>query len=140
MATNSATTSTTACDADENTDGDHFYCTPLASQISSVFRAAALALASGSRLVQLYPQPIVTSVSGSGGSAGGTAVSISGQFFTEAYSVTFGGVAATSFTVNSDTSITAISPPHPAGTVDIQVSTPGGSSNITGADQYTYGP
>jgi len=140
MATNSATVSTNSCDAGENTDNDHFFCVPAANQLADAFRAAAFALASGSRLVQLYPQPIVTGVAGSGGSAGGTTVTISGKYFTEAYSVTFGGMAATSFTVQSDTTITAVSPAHPQGTVDIQVSTPGGSSNITGADHYTYGP
>jgi hypothetical protein len=141
MATNSATVSTAACDANENTDGDHFYCTPLASEISNVFRSAALALASGSRLVQMYPQPVVTSVGGGGGSAGGATITIGGQFFTEAYSVTIGGLPASSFTVVSDTQIRAVTPAGPANTtVDVQVSTPGGSSNITGASKYTYGP
>ena len=141
MATNSATVSTTSCDANENTDGDHFFCTPDSDQISYVFRSAALALAGGSRLVQLYPQPVVTGVSPSCGSAaGGGTVNINGRFFTEAYSVTFGGTKATSFTVTSDTSITAKAPAGPASTaVDIQVSTPGGSSNIVAADRCTYG-
>ncbi len=139
MATNSSTTSSSSCDANENTDGDHFFCTPDPGSLADVFRAAAVALSGGSRLVQLYPQPIVTSVSGSSGSAGGGSVTISGKYFTEAYSVTFGGTPARSFTVTSDTSIHAIAPPHPSGTVDIQVSTPGGSSNITSADHFTYG-
>ena len=37
----------------------------------------------------------------------GTSVTINGQYFTGATGVTFGGVAATSFTVGSDSSITA---------------------------------
>ena len=141
MATNSATTNTAACDADENTDGDHFYCTPLSSKIVEVFRSAALALASGSHLVQMYPQPIVSSVSGGGGSAGGATITITGKFFTEAFSVTIGGTNAQSFTVLSDTQIRAVTPAGPANTtVDVQVSTPGGSSNITGSSVYSYGP
>ncbi len=140
MATNSATTSSTRCDNNENTDGDHFFCTPNPGSLEDVFRAAAVALSGGSRLVQLYPQPIVTAVGGSSGSAGGGSVTVTGKYFTEAYSVTFGGLPATSFTVSSDTSIHAIAPAHASGTVDIQVSTPGGSSNITGADHFTYGP
>ncbi len=84
--------------------------------------SAALALAGGSRLVQLYPQPVVTGVGPSSGNvAGGTSVTISGNYFSEAYSVTFGGTPATSFHVVSDTSISAVAPAHGAGTVDIQV-------------------
>ena len=147
MATNSSTINTTKCDTiansgvDENADGDHFYCTPDSTQISNVFRSAALALASGSRLVQLYPQPIVSIVSPStnGPLAGGQTVNITGKYFTEADSVTFGGTPATSFTVLSDTSIRAISPANAAGQVHVQVSTPGGSSNLVN-DLYTYGP
>jgi hypothetical protein len=132
---------TTACNAAENTDGDHFFCQAVGTDLASVFRAAALALVGGTRLVQLYPQPVVTGVGGSGGSAGGTTVTITGKYFTEAYAVSFGGTPAAHFTVNSDTSITAVSPAGPANTaVDIQVSTPGGSSKITGADVYNYGP
>jgi hypothetical protein len=139
MATSSATVSTTACDANENTDNDHFFCTPDPAELANVFRAAAVALAKGTRLVQLYPQPTVTGVGPGGGSiTGGTTVNITGTYFTEAYAVTFGGTPATSFHVLSDTSITAVAPAHGAGTVDIQVSTPGGSSSITSADRDTY--
>jgi hypothetical protein len=147
MATNSSTINTTRCDTiansgvDENADGDHFYCTPDSTQISNVFRSAALALASGSRLVQMYPQPIVSSVGGGGGSAGGATITIGGKFFTEAYSVMIGGLPAASFTVVSDTQIQAVTPAGPANTaVTVQVSTPGGSSSIVGAPKYTYGP
>ena len=147
MATDSSVINTNRCDTiansgvDENADGDHFYCTPDPAKLSDVFSSAALALAGGSRLVQLYPQPVVTGVGPSSGNvAGGTSVTISGNYFSEAYSVTFGGTPATSFHVVSDTSISAVAPAHGAGTVDIQVSTPGGSSKITGADQYTYVP
>ena len=62
MATNSATVRTTSCDANENTDNDHFFCTPAGGDLKNVLRAAAAALAGGTRLVQLYPTPIVTSV------------------------------------------------------------------------------
>ena len=44
---------------------------------------------------------------------------------------------AATYTVNSSTSITAISPPLPVGTYDITVTTPSGTSATSGADQFT---
>jgi uncharacterized repeat protein (TIGR02543 family) len=67
--------------------------------------------------------------------SGGTTVTITGRFFTGATAVSFGGTAAASFTVNSDTSITATSPAHADGTADVTVTTPGGT---TSAGQFTY--
>jgi hypothetical protein len=46
-----------------------------------------------------------------GPASGGTSVVISGRNFTGATAVMFGANAATSFTVDSDSQITAISPP-----------------------------
>ena len=130
------------CGATENGDGDHFFCQPEGGDLADVLRAAAVQLVGGSKLVQLYPQPIVSSVGPSGGAkSGGTTVTITGKYFDETYSVTFGGTPAQSFSVISDTTITAVSPAGTANaTVDIRVSTPGGSSKITGVDQFTYGP
>src|SRR5439155_5549263 len=54
-----------------------------------------------------------------------------------ATAVYFGGVAA-SFTLNSPTSITALAPAHLAGTVDVTVQTPNGTSATSSADQYAY--
>jgi hypothetical protein len=78
---------------------------------------------------QLTPQTCPT--------AGGTKVVITGQGFTGATTVAFGGVISTAFTVNSDSQITAISPPG-SGMVDVTVATSGGSSPVTVADQFTY--
>jgi YVTN family beta-propeller protein len=84
--------------------------------------------------------PTVTGVSpASGPAVGGTAVAITGTNFTGANSVSFGGLPAASFTVNSATSITAISPAG-TGTVDVVVTTPGGSSATSAADRFTYIP
>jgi len=80
-------------------------------------------------VAQLTPQ--------SGPAAGGTTVVINGQGFTGATTVAFGGVVAPAFTVNSDTQITAISPPG-SGVVDVTVTTSGGVSPVTVADQFTY--
>jgi hypothetical protein len=55
----------------------------------------------------------------------GTVVTITGTTFTGATKITFGGVKATTFSVNSNTQITA-TVPNGAKTGTIQVTTPGG--------------
>ena len=50
----------------------------------------------------------------------------------------FGTTAATTFTVNSATSITATAPAGAAGTVDVTVTGPGGTSTTGAADHFTY--
>jgi hypothetical protein len=83
--------------------------------------------------------PAVTNVNPTSGSdAGGTSVTITGTGFTGASAVNFGGSPAASFTVNDDTSISATSPAHAAGTVDITVTTIGGTSATNANDQYTF--
>ncbi|MFG2191694.1 IPT/TIG domain-containing protein [Streptomyces sp. NPDC048639] len=73
--------------------------------------------------------PVVTSISPSSGSTGGgSAVTVNGNGFTGATQVRFGATSASSFTVNSDTQITAVSPPG-SGTVGVTVTTPGGISS-----------
>ncbi|MBJ2143629.1 IPTL-CTERM sorting domain-containing protein [Delftia acidovorans] len=85
------------------------------------------------------PAPTVTSVSpASGSSIGGTTVTLTGTNFTGATAVTFGGTAATGFTVNSATQITATAPAGSAGTVDVRVTTTGGTSATGAAGQFTY--
>ena len=74
----------------------------------------------------LWTGPDVASVSPANGSlAGGTSVVINGSNFTGATAVKFGPSHALSFTVDSDTQITAVSPPG-LGTVDVTVTTPHG--------------
>ncbi|MBI4559440.1 MAG: IPT/TIG domain-containing protein [Candidatus Hydrogenedentes bacterium] len=68
--------------------------------------------------------PTVTAVNPNSGSVnGGLQVEITGTALTGATAVTFGGTAAASFTVNSATPITAVTPPHPEGPVDVSVTT-----------------
>ena len=82
--------------------------------------------------------PTVTGVSPSSGAASGnTTVTITGTGFTGATAVAFGGLAAKSYTVNSDTQITATSPGG-SGTVDIKVTGPNGTSVPTSNDHFTY--
>ena len=67
--------------------------------------------------------------------AGGETVTITGERFTGATSVTFDGASA-AFTVDSNTQITAIAPAHARGIVDVITTTPFGVSNPLG---YAYG-
>src|SRR5207248_676078 len=83
--------------------------------------------------------PTVTAVSPTfGGSGGGTVVVVTGTGFSTATGVNFGGYAATSFTINSDTQLTAVAPPQAAATVDLTVTTPSGTSATGSADHYGY--
>ena len=70
--------------------------------------------------------------------AGGTSVTLTGCGFTGATAVHFGATAATGFTVNSDTKITATSPIHIAAVVDVTVTTPLGTSPAQSGDQVDY--
>ncbi len=82
--------------------------------------------------------PAVTSVSPNAGPvAGGASVTITGTSLNGATAVTFGGITA-SFTIGSDTSISATAPAHAAGTVDVAVTTPSGTSTTVASDQFTY--
>jgi hypothetical protein len=67
----------------------------------------------------------------------GTHVTVTGTSFTGTKTVTFGGVKATTFTVNSDSKITA-TVPSGAVTGKIQVATPGGTA-ISGTN-FTVTP
>jgi hypothetical protein len=89
------------------------------------------------------PRPRVTSISATLGPAtGGTSVTISGDAFTAATGVYFGATPAASFTVNSDTSITAVSPADASGAspdiTDVTVDSPGGSSFTSSNDEFTF--
>ena len=83
--------------------------------------------------------PAVTSVSPtSGPTSGGTTVTVTGTGFTGTTKVLFGTVPAVSFTVVSDTKITAVSPAEPAALHNVFVTTPNGTSPTVTADQFTF--
>ncbi|UZK66222.1 putative Ig domain-containing protein [Sphingomonas sp. M1-B02] len=73
-----------------------------------------------------------------GTTLGGTSVTISGTGFSNISGVTFGGTAATGVTPNGTTQITAVSPAHAAGTFDVVVTTAGGPSANSAADDFRY--
>jgi hypothetical protein len=88
------------------------------------------------------PAPFVTSIAPpSGPTSGGNSVTINGSDLANATQVNFGGtiIPAASFGPNTATAITVTAPPNAAGTVDISVTTFGGTSSTSGtADNYTY--
>ena len=83
--------------------------------------------------------PTITGIlPGTGTINGGTPVTITGTNLLGATAVSFGSTAATGLTVVSANSITATSPAHAAGIVDVTVTTPYGTSASSAADKFTY--
>jgi len=89
---------------------------------------------------EVQPTPAITAVTPSFGSVtGGTTVTIAGTDFTAASAVKFGSTPATSFTVESDTQITAIAPASTTvGSVDVTATTLAGTSPKVRSDEFTY--
>jgi hypothetical protein len=86
-----------------------------------------------------YQRPAVKRLSPKRGpELGGTSVTITGTNFAGVTAVKFGPNDATSFKVNSVTSITAVSPAHTSGNVDVTITTPDGTSAISGKDRFKY--
>ena len=84
------------------------------------------------------PPPTVTAINPSSGPGpGGTSVTITGTTFTGATAVHFGATPASSFKLDGDTQITAVSPAG-SGTADVTVTTPSGTSAAGAGDQFTY--
>jgi hypothetical protein len=85
------------------------------------------------------PRPVISSIAPSSGVPGGGAqVVLRGEHLLDASAVYFGATRAPSFTADAaGSSITAVSP---AGqdSVHVTVVTPGGTSAMTEADQFTY--
>jgi hypothetical protein len=91
----------------------------------------------GSRQSSSSP-PVPTAVSPTSGTAsGGTPITITGTGFSAGASVSLGGTAATNVTVVSSASITATTPAHAAGTVNVVVTNGNGQSG-TLSNGYTY--
>lgn len=108
--------------------------------LAALFAFVALLMAMTPALA-LAAAPTVTSVSPSGGPlSGGTTVIINGSGFSTANptgAVKFGATNAT-YMINSDSQITATSPANSAGTYDVTVTNPDGTSATTSADLFTY--
>lgn len=74
---------------------------------------------------------------GRGPTGGGTLVTLTGSGFTGVTAVNFGTKPAADFSSDSDTQITAGSPPG-TGTADVTVTTPAGVSAASPAAKFTY--
>ena len=89
-------------------------------------------------------QPSVTTISPASGSvSGGTALTITGTDFTGATGVTIGGVAGTSFSVDSDTQISVTTPArtgNDAAIGRVPVVVQHGDGDSDGTDNFTYAP
>ena len=82
--------------------------------------------------------PAVAGVAPSSGAAhGGSTVTITGENFLGASAVKFGVAEASSFVVDSETTITAVAPPG-TGPVDVTVISGAGSSETSPADLFSY--
>ena len=75
------------------------------------------------------PPPVITSFTPTSATAGAT-VTITGTNFTSVTAVSFAGIPATSFLTVSATTITAVTPSGGSGSVTL--TTPGGTSSLTG--------
>jgi alpha-tubulin suppressor-like RCC1 family protein len=85
-----------------------------------------------------YYGPTVTKVEPARGvERGGDLVTITGFNLSGATAVKFGSASTESFTVASQTEITAVAPPG-SGAVDVTVTTPEGTSPTSSADRFTY--
>ncbi len=73
-----------------------------------------------------------------GSTTGGDVVTITGQGFVSGSSVYFGGLAATNVNVTDATSITAVTPSHPAGLADVTVVGPGDDGSGTLYKGFAY--
>ncbi len=101
-----------------------------ASGTSATSAADRYTFAAGPSVWSVYPSM--------GSVAGGTTVDITGSGFSGASAVDFGGTPAQRFTVKSGSEISAVTPAHAAGTVDVTVTTVGGASGTSKDDQFTY--
>ncbi|WP_221411043.1 putative Ig domain-containing protein, partial [Aeromonas hydrophila] len=82
--------------------------------------------------------PTLTSVAPNSGSTdGATSVTLTGTDFTGATAVSFGGTAASGYIINNATTITATTPAHAAGAVNVVVTTPSGTATLTNGYTYT---
>lgn len=87
--------------------------------------------------IEIQPGTTLTAINPNSGTAsGGTGVILTGTGLTGATALWFDGVAATSVQVVNSTTVTAVTPAHAAGVVDVVIDTPTGGATLSNG--YTY--
>ncbi|WP_280909685.1 tubulin-like doman-containing protein [Streptomyces sp. SAI-149] len=87
------------------------------------------------------PVPTISGIEPSVGPIkGGTTVTLHGTGFSGATAVTFGGLEGRDLHVVDDNTITVEAPPHVAGTVEVAVTTPNGTSASAPSSYYGFLP
>lgn len=87
----------------------------------------------------VLPAPTLASITPAAGPiSGGTTVTITGTDFFQVTGVKFGGVRAKTFTQGFNGVMTAVAPPHRAGSADVTVTTVAGTTSLGAADKFTY--
>ena len=122
---------TTTLHGTPTTPGNYTFAISLLDDFSEVGVATYTLVVTGGAtptLTQITPP--------AGSTAGGTTVTLTGTNLTGATAVSFGGTAASSFTVNNATTITATTPVHAAGAVNVVATTSNGTATLTNG--YTY--
>lgn len=90
-----------------------------------------------SALNACFPAPAIKTISpATGPAAGNSLVTIKGSNFTPGSTVTFGGTAATSITVEDEGTITCRTPARSAGAADVAVTNDSATAAATGG--FTY--
>ncbi len=108
--------------------------------LALVVTSVTLAGCGGSPSKPSDTAPRVTSISPtSGPTSGGTTVTIGGTNFSAGAVVTIGGTPASSVTVMSTTTLTAVTGQHSAGLVEVVVAVGGRAGSLPGAFTYIAG-
>lgn len=109
--------------------------------VTVIAPAGTSPVSSADRFTYLLAPSIKSLSTKSGPLSGATSVTISGSEFNGTTAVSFGGVPASQFTVNSPSTITAIAPPASvAGAVAVTVTTAGGTSATSKKTAFGYAP
>lgn len=109
---------------------------PVSQTSFSIFGSNTEPVTASIRIVQ---QPLLHSITPNfGPDAGGTVITLTGVGLGEATGVTLDNLEATSFSVVNETTITATTPAHAAGPVDVSVNTPFGTPIFFGGFTYEH--
>jgi hypothetical protein len=110
----------------------------LAARVTASFGSRGGASTADLNFPLLFPPTLISVTPNTGGPAGGTVVDLAGMNFQSGATVTFGGIAATSIVFVSSSHITATTPAHAGGSVNVTVTNPDTRSS-TLVNGFAYG-